>query len=296
MSAYLCWMSERERLRDALQAAADTTGAVYATRHTLAQVEQNTMAEQPDDLLRQQTGILFSCLKASINLLDISITTQVWVAQSQGEKSKASPSRWLLAIAILVQIIVALFAYLRADLLVWAPLCGSIIVTALGWIVLGRKANAARPGEDRLKVSAHPDTDQLFHAIDAQMQAIDRHINDFAYLNDQIALQYGTSDVQHVPELATLMEAVYASEGDAGEETVSAAEQLLDRLGVRAIQYDSTQSQRFTVLPSITQTYTLTPALVSKKDGTLLYRGTAAVLQTPMIPEPNTAPTSESKE
>ena len=296
MSAYLCWMSERERLREALQAAADTTGAVYATRHTLAQVEQNTMAEQPDDLLRQQTGILFSCLKTSINLLDISITTQVWVAQSQVVKSKASPSRWFLAIAILVQVVVALFAYLRADLFVWVPLAGSIIVTALGWIVLGRKAKAARPGEDRLKVSAHPDTAQLFHAIDAQMQAIDRHINDFAYLNDQIALRYGASDVQHVPELATLMEAIYANEGDAGEEAVNAAEQLLDRLGVRAVQYDSTQSQRFTVLPSITQTNTLTPALVSKKDGTLLYRGTAAVLQTPMIPQPSTAPTSESKE
>jgi hypothetical protein len=47
-----------EHLRNAGDAS-----AAYLTRHAIAQVEQNVMAEQPDDLLRQQTGILFACVK-----------------------------------------------------------------------------------------------------------------------------------------------------------------------------------------------------------------------------------------
>ena len=49
MGAYQCWLAQRERLREALAATGDAAGAAYLTRHTLAQVEQNTMAEQPDD-------------------------------------------------------------------------------------------------------------------------------------------------------------------------------------------------------------------------------------------------------
>lgn len=280
MSVYQCWDAQKQPLREAI--AADTQGISYQLRHALAQVEQNAMAEQPDDLLRQQTGILFSCFKTSLNLLDISVTTKVWVAQSRNEEKKHSrPASWWFSIACAVQLFAGLFAYSRGTLLLWIPLAVSLTATVVGWITVGKTPKTSAIPEDRLKVTVKPDTEKLFHALDAQMKAIDRFINDFAYLNEQNALKNSTPDIRRIASLAELMQAVYECEGDAGEEAVAAAEKLLLGSGARAVPYSPETESMFNVLPSISRTRTVTPALISQKDGTLLYRGTAAVLQTP---------------
>ncbi|MDD3214109.1 MAG: hypothetical protein PHY64_10565 [Eubacteriales bacterium] len=278
MSVYQCWVAQKQPLREALPA--DAQGISYQLRHALAQVEQNAMAEQPDDLLRQQTGILFSCFKTSLNLLDISVTTKVWVAQSHKEEKKRSrPAAWWFSIACAVQLVAGLFAYAKGTALIWIPLASSLVSTIVGWIVAGRAPGTAAIPEDRLKVTAKPDTEKLFQAVDAQMKAIDRFINDFAYLNEQNALKNSSPDIRRIASLAELMQAVYECDGEAGEEAVAAAEKLLLGSGARAVSYTPEAEAMFNILPSLSQTRTLTPALVSQKDGTLLYRGTAAVLQ-----------------
>ena len=55
---------------------------------------------------------------------------------------------------------------------------------------------------------------------------------------------------------------------------------MLECVGVRAVAYSLEDARLFNVLPSVTETRTLTPALLAQKDGMLLSRGTAAVLQT----------------
>lgn len=279
MSAHQCWLAQRERLRESLRTTGDTSGAAYLTRHALAQVEQNAMAEQSDDLLRQQTGILFSCCKTSLNLLDISVTTKVWVAQTLAQKPKKGFATWALLLVCALQIAVLLYAYVSHLWLLCVPPGATLIATIIGWVSLSRAKKLEEPTEDRLKVTAKPDTEKLFAAIDAQMKAIDRYINDFAYLNEQNAMQNGPADVQSTALLAGLMQAVYECEGDGRDEAVSAAERLLDSAGVHAVVYSSTDAHLFNVLPSITETRTLVPALLSQKDGALLYRGTAAVIQ-----------------
>ncbi len=280
MSAYQCWQAQKERLREALQASSDTAGAASAARHALAQVEQNAMAEQPDDLLRQQTGILFSCLKTSLNLLDISIATKVWVARAQAEKPKARPASWWLVPACALQLAAGFFAYFKGQFLMWVPLAAALVLTLVGWFSLRRVPKETELPEDRLKVTAKPDTEKLFAALDAQMKAIDRYVNDFAYLNQQNALRNSAPDWKNTAALAELMEAVCECEGETGEEATAAAERLLFVLGARAVRYAPAESGLFNVLPSVTETRTLVPALVSAKDGALLYRGTAAVLET----------------
>lgn len=287
MSAYQCWLAQRERLRESLHATGDASGAVYLTRYALAQVEQNAMAEQPDDLLRQQTGILFSCCKTSLNLLDISVTTKVWVAQSHAQKPKKRFSYWAMLSACALQLALLVYAYSNKVWLLCVPSGGSFIATIIGWISLAKGRKPEEPNDDRLKVTARPDTEKLFAAIDAQMKSIDRYINDFAYLNEQNAIQNGSAYVENNALLAELMQAVYECEGDARDEAVSAAERLLESIGVRAVDYATADARLFNVLPSITETRTLVPALLSQKDGALLYRGTAAVLQ-------HTAPSLQS--
>ena len=280
MGAYQCWTTQRERLRETLAAAGDAAGAAYLVRHTLSQVEQNTMAEQPDDLLRQQTGILFACVKTSLNLLDISLTSKVWVAQTAAGKPKGGIWRWLLLAALALAAGIGTFAYLRGQWLQFAAAATAAVLGTAGWLLQRRAAKQTGVfDEDRLKVTTMPDAEQLFKAVEAQMRAIDRYINDFAYLNEQSALSHSVPDAQSISVLADLMQAVYETDGEAGEDAAAAAEHLLASLGVRAAGYTPQDARLFTVLPSISVTRTLSPALLATKDGALLRRGTAAVMQ-----------------
>ena len=280
MGAYQCWTTQRERLRETLAAAGDAAGAAYLVRHTLSQVEQNTMAEQPDDLLRQQTGILFACVKTSLNLLDISLTSKVWVAQTAAGKPKGGVWRWLLLAALALAAGIGTFAYLRSQWLLFAAAATAAVLGTAGWLLQRRAAKQTGVfDEDRLKVTTMPDAEQLFKAVEAQMRAIDRYINDFAYLNEQSALSHSVPDAQSISVLADLMQAVYETDGEAGEDAAAAAEHLLASLGVRAAGYTPQDARLFTVLPSISETRTLSPALLATKDGALLRRGTAAVMQ-----------------
>lgn len=293
MSVYQCWVEQRERLRERLHAADDAAGAAIALRHALAQVEQNAMAEQPDDLLRQQTGILFSCVKGSLGLLDITVSTRVWVAHTQADRPKARLWPWMLAAALLLLGWAGVYTYLRSQWLVWPAIAAAAVCAAVGFFSL-RHARTPQPEDaNRLKVTAKPDADQLFGAIDAQMRGIDRYINDFAYLNEQTALRSGGPDPRNVSALAELMEAVTGLEGEPGEDTAQAAESLLASLGVRALPYSQEEQRYFTVLPSISGTHTLAPALVSTRDGALLQRGTAAVAAQPGTPEAAAMPLPE---
>lgn len=294
MGAYGCWLQVRERLRENLNQSSDAASAAYLTRHTLAQVEQNTMAEQPDDPLRQQTGILFSCFKASLSLLDISVTTKVWIAQGAAENKPLRPQRWLLLGAASVATGVALYGYAKGLWLVWGGVAVALLLGVAGLLAANHAHRQVPPTEDRIRVTAKPDTEKLFAAIDAQMKAIDRYTNDFAYLNEQTALRDPGQGGKHTQALAALMDAVASCEGEAGEEVTDAASRLLQSMGIAARSYRPEDRRLFTVLPSLSGTHTLVPALVSAKDGTLLHRGTAAV-PTLDIPLPN-APASAISE
>ena len=286
MGAYQCWLAQRERLREAMSSTGDAAGAAYLTRHTLAQVEQNTMAEQPDDLLRQQAGILFSCVKTSLNLLDISVTTKVWIAQEVAQNSGRRAWAWLATVSLLALAVCGAWAWLSSQWTLFAGLIAAASLGVAGFLTYGRALRKrAVIDDDRVKVTARPDVDKLFRAIDVQMQAIDRYINDFAYLNEQSALSGGAPDDRHIAALADLMQAVYEVEGDEGEAAQTAAQRLLTGMGVRAVSFTPQEQRLFTVLPSVNDTRTLTPALLCEKDGALLRRGTAAVREVvPYLP------------
>ncbi len=292
MSAYQCWLDQKDRLRETLHTSAMHENATLLTRHTLAQVEQNALAEQSDDLLRQQMGILFSCFKTSLNLLDISVTTKVWQARSLVKKPEKRPASWWLLLACAVQLAAGLLAYFQGRLLLWVPIAASLTLTAIGWITLRRVPKEDPLSEDRFKVTATPDTDKLFQAIDAQMKAIDRYMNDFTYLNEQNALRASSPDPHSITALAELLEALYECEGDEGEEAMAAAQKLLWASGIRALPYAPEDARHFNILPSVSQTRTLVPALVAQKDGALLYRGTAAVLESALAGDVSTPPSA----
>ena len=163
MSAYQCWVAQRERLRESLLTSGDASGAAYLTRHALAQVEQNTMAEQPDDLLRQQTESFFRAVKHSLGLLDISVATQIWVAQSQAKKTRKHPGKWLMLVACFVQLAIGMYAYWFARLPIAVDAAGCF--SSCNRVRLGNADPRAKIGHTfrrSSEVTAKPDTGKLF--------------------------------------------------------------------------------------------------------------------------------------
>ncbi len=140
-----------------------------------------------------------------------------------------------------------------------------------------RKENRAESKEERVKVTLRPDEDKLFRAIDAQMQAIDRYMNDFAYLNEQAEDKQSAPDGKTLALVADMLEALYECDGESIQSAEEATRRMLAGLGLDAIHYGPDTQHLFTILPSKTETRTMVPAIVTEADARLLKRGTAAV-------------------
>ena len=78
MSVSACWQAQRERLRQALDQATTLAQAAHAVRMALDRAEQGALAQLQDDVLRQQTGVLFACLKSSAAWLDTRVAATVY--------------------------------------------------------------------------------------------------------------------------------------------------------------------------------------------------------------------------
>lgn len=276
MGAYDCWCAQKPKLREKIKDCTDAGSIAYAVRHALAQVEQTTMAEQTDDLLRQQLGILFSGAKTSAQLLDVSVATKVWALQSQRvEKRGKAKALWV--IAALVQIAAGLYAYAMSLWIAWVLMAVALVVAIVAQIASSRKMEKSGGEEDAIKVTIRVDEGKLFHALDVQMQAIDRHVNDFAYLNEQALGLHAVPDGKIVSLVADMLEALYESDEESGEAAKEAADRMLSGLGLAAAAYSSSNQALFTVLPSKAITRTMIPAIMAAADGRLLRRGVAAV-------------------
>lgn len=273
MSAFECWEEQRESLRAALKDQTSVADQVYAIRHALMQTEQNTLAQQSDEVLRQQMGVLFSLVKGSVGFLETPVAATSWVAQSR-KAEKQGGKAWLVVLMALLMIFSGLCCYFRGIVLGWVSALAALIAGSAALLTERRKAT----GHDEVRVTLQPDVERLLAVLDGQLRAIDRCANDFAYLNDSLrGREQGSSAMAE--RLADLMEAVYDLGGDERDEIAGAVEGLLNGLGFRAMEYSEENSRLFTVLPSKNETRTLSPAIVSAEDFRLIRRGTAAVRQ-----------------
>jgi len=273
MNVYAHWQTQRDVLRQRLDSVSDLGQAVSHVRHALLQTEQNALAEIPDDVLRQQTGLLFACLKSSAGLLEVRVASQVWVPQKRTERpNRRALLPRLLSPALLLPLLV-LF-YTKGQWLGFA-LCAASVACALWALIAGSKASPA--AQDEVRVTLRPDPDALLSALDEQMRAIDRQINDFLYLNEQLRGNAKCADGAALSRAADLLEALYECDPEQRAPAEVSARALLASLGLQALDYTEENSRLFNALPSKTETRTLSPAIVSAQDHRLLRRGTAAV-------------------
>lgn len=275
MSAFECWQGQRDALRLKLKEQSSLADVAYCLRHAILQTEQNTLSELDDDELRQQAGVLFSCIKTSVGLVELNIATTAWTPAPSTDKQRRRGSVTLWSAAGVMQALLAAIGYLKSQWLVFGLALAALLAGGAALIAFKRKPRAAAANE--VRVTLKPDEDRLIGLMDAQFRAVDRYINDLAYLNEQLRGDAGGADNRTLGYIADMLEALYELDGDARTPAEDALKQLMESMSLRAVDYSSESRGFFTSLPSKTETRTLAPAIVSTKDYRLLRRGTAAV-------------------
>ena len=132
MTIYEHWLIQKEQLRPLLAEQNDMAGVVYQVRHALLQTEQNALAELTDDILRQQAGVLLSCIKNSAGLLETHITAQVWVPQSMKKTPKTDRSLGLFSLVALL--LAGVWCVLKGAWLPLVLIVASVSLALTGWI------------------------------------------------------------------------------------------------------------------------------------------------------------------
>ncbi len=274
MAIWEYWEKQREQLLPLIDKQTDLSGVIYQVRHAMIQAEQNALAQMTDDVLRQQAGVLMSGIKHSVALMDTPVAAQVWVAQKQERASqRVSP---LMFASLVLFFLICAWCALRSQ---WLMLMLLLVSCAL--LISGygqeRRRNSRTQVQEESRVTLKPDASKLLSILDSQIKAVDRHINDFAFLNEQLRASSEYSDPAAVARAADLLEALYECDESQRAPADDAAKKLLESLGLQAIDYSEETSRLFNALPTKNETRTLTPAIVSTKEQRLLRRGTAAV-------------------
>lgn len=276
MTVFEHWETQKDALRADLAGQTELPGVVRAVRHALLQTEQNALAGLEDDALRQQAGVLFSCLKSSAGLLEAPVAGTVWLPQSMKAEKKPRGALTLWLVAAILQVLLGLYAYGKGLWLGWT-LALAALIAGMAALLSGRRTPVSAPGQDEARVTLRPDVDRLFSLLDGQLRAMDRYLNDFSYLNEQLRGGGQCADTMTLSRVANLLEALYECEDEARGPAEEAAKQMLESMGLKALDYSEDSRRLFTALPSKTETRTLSPAIVSIEDFRLLRRGTAAV-------------------
>ena len=151
MSAFECCEEQRESLRAALKDQTSVADQVYAIRHALMQTEQHTLAQQSDEVLRQQMGVLFSLVKGSVGFLETPVAATSWVAQSR-KAEKQGGKAWLVVLTALLMIFSGLCCYFRGIVLGWVSALAALIAGSAALLTERRKGRKAA-GHDEVRVT-----------------------------------------------------------------------------------------------------------------------------------------------
>ncbi len=274
MSMMQYWQEQRPLLSNVITAQTSPADAIRHLRHALLQTEQNALASISDDTLRQQAGVLMNCLKGSLHFLDTAAAGKVWVSPPKSSQKNTLSPFLMCALAALGLLIA--WCVLKGY---WGMtvLAGAALLASFAGYISDKKQRSFLPANDDIRVAVSISPERLLSVMDAQITAIDRYLDDFAYLNSQARGDGKNADPVLLSRASELLEALCDCDEETRRPAEDAANQLLSKLGMRAVLYTEENSRLFNTLPSKSLTRTLSPAIISTDDQRLLRRGTAAV-------------------
>ena len=268
------YLQNRESLVQALQNAKTIkegmTAIQMAFERTAAVLAQN----EENELDRQRAQAVIAVAKQAPMFLK-GIRAEGQLIAKQPEETEAGQK---LGKGAMLQIA---GAGIMAVLAVYEGISGKwtfalLAVIAVLLMFLGSKEKQPEERMYRAEGKAVLDAEEILRSMEEICRCIDRAVTDLALIDRE-----ETGKAMEIQEdalldlMSTLMEARESGREDLALESLGEAEQTLRRLGIEAIRYSAERRDLFDVLPTLGDSRTVRPALISGDK--VLRRGVAAV-------------------
>ena len=263
------WSLRRSALERELATESGASGMMRKARHVFSQMEQELLAGYTDDAARQRVGVLTGVFKHSLDLITLPQSVR-----DVSEKTVSSPAEKLLPAGAACGIAVTLLYGLYRNDRALEILC-AVLLLALGILMLVSRRKTKLP-ENRYETC--PDTAAFLRQLDSQISLLSRSLQDLDVLDRSLQ----TGDPARAPSLSGIsgmLETVSQMDEEDRRALGADLDRLLNAIDLKAVEYSLENAGLFDLLPSKNITRTLSPALLDAREGTLLRRGTAAVMQ-----------------
>ena len=153
---------------------------------------------------------------------------------------------------------------------------GIMAVLAVLLMFLGSKEKQPEERMYRAEGKAVLDAEEILRSMEEICRCIDRAVTDLALIDrEETGKAMEMQEDALLDLMSALMEARESGREDLALESLGEAEQTLRRLGIEAIRYSAERRDLFDVLPTLGDSRTVRPALISGDK--VLRRGVAAV-------------------
>ena len=272
MNAVTAFENRKDALRAQIEDAEDAGQAITAVSMALEQIACDLAQDEMDDLARQRQLAVLALARRSPGLLRAVRAKGQLVVDSE-PAPKRNVRMGVLCAGGLILLGTAAFAALSGRMT-------AALLQLLGaMLVYVGSTRALQPAQERQTARGIVcvDAEDLVREVGQICQAADVCVSDLRVIEQEngVSPLSGTVDDAVLDLLSSMLEAKASGREDLAVRVLGQAEQYLHGMGVEAVAYDPEHAALFDVLPTLSGSRTVRPALL--QDGRVLRRGVAAV-------------------
>ena len=265
---------EKDALLRALRAAQTKDAAREVVERTLERMLYAYNDGSPSQRARESAAGMLAALRAALPLADCTGEPKLYETR-QGKGLRLSvPALALLILGCACCIAAGALAlyYDLPPLIAALPLLGGLLLGAAGIFLVKGRSTAER------RIEVPSDWEKVYKTLHTAALVMDQSLEDAAaaerWEQRRAAAEAPALSPAETELMASLLEGLYAGDGELALEKLGALRRYLFEKGIEAVDYDDAHAQMFDRMPGA-KTATLCPALV--QSGTLLRRGLATV-------------------
>ena len=258
-------------LEESLRRSATSEEAAAAIRTAFERTAALMAQEESDEVTRQRGQAVLAVAKESGTLLRSVHAEGKLVSSGEEKKEKASPKTMALYGGLGVMAVLAVYELINGR---WMFALLAVIAVLLLYIGNGPASGEQQKwkAEGTLRFEPEP----IIRSMLSMCDAIDIAVQDLAIIDtEQTVRKMSGQEEALLDFVSALLEAKESGRADLVAESAAEAEQTLRRIGIQAIRYSPENGSMFDLLPTLGESRTVRPALVS--GDRIVRRGVAAV-------------------
>ncbi len=258
-------------LEESLRQSATSEEAAAAIRTAFERTAALMAQEESDEVTRQRGQAVLAVAKESGTFLRSVHAEGKLVSSGEEKKEKASPKTMALYGGLGVMAVLAVYELINGR---WMFALLAVIAVLLLYIGNGPASGEQQKwkAEGTLRFEPEP----IIRSMLSMCDAIDIAVQDLAIIDtEQTVRKMSGQEEALLDFVSTLLEAKESGRADLVAESAAEAEQTLRRIGIQAIRYTPENGSMFDLLPTLGESRTVRPALVS--GDRIVRRGVAAV-------------------